>query len=124
MLDRRTFAGAIALAPLAGSACAQTAERRPDRAEMYLVDWNIEFRTPLSIDQMRRRFHAKYLLRGEHYVAGLLDRLGIDCRLVVDLYRDNERTATYFCDAFRMYSADGSLAKPINAEFKDRFQLF
>jgi hypothetical protein len=66
-----------------------------------------------------------------------LDRLGIqgllpsdqapgpvDCRLVVDLYRDNERTATYFCDAFRMYSADGSLAKPINAEFKDRFQLF
>ena len=134
MLNRRIFVGAT-IGFLPGSACAQQVS--DDYVQVYYYDWNVVTRVPLTVEAVRARYHASYLIRGVEFVDRFVARLElgrltdieempsvIDYRLVIDVRRGDAPVQTYACDAFRLYLLGRNIGMPIDREFKDRFRLF
>ncbi|WP_050025912.1 hypothetical protein [Verrucomicrobium sp. BvORR034] len=103
------------------------------KAEIFLVDWDVMTRARLDPDQVRNRAQFIRKLDG-HAVSDLVDYLQLsqlkpsknpwneDSRLVVDLYNAQGVCKTYYASRFNLCTADGTAKRVIDGRFRQYFR--
>ena len=107
--------------------CADTWQR----AEIYLIDWEMTTRVALTPQRVRELAKSRRAFREEaSEIARLLalDKLKVqdeprpeDARLVVDLYTDTGAKVTYYASRLNLCTADNASKHSLDAEFRKRF---
>lgn len=128
--------GALIAVPASISA-GDLSMQRLATAEIYYFDWDVITRSRLSIDDVRRMYHAKIFIRGNHQVHRFIKKVGIDklapaaapdhevdVRVVIDLAFESGEVRTLFADRFHLYSMDSRSSTPVDDRFRDAFRVY
>lgn len=103
-------------------------------ATVYLVGWNIQTRTRLSMEDVRRRSSVTTTI-GSGEVSEFAKSLQLDTlaprveavvdepRLVIDLVRFDGKRETFYANDAYLFSDDGSRMREVDVCFQRRFEL-
>jgi hypothetical protein len=102
------------------------------RADIYLIDWDVLTRASLTPERVRNLADFKHTYQREalEIVRSLeLDKLKPtnekqpeDACLVVDLFTVTGVRVTYYASRFNLCTADCSSKRPIDEQFRQRFR--
>lgn len=107
-------------------------------AEIYYIPWLEEFRSALTLEGVRSAYSIKMIIKDKYTVSRLVQWLRLeqmkpttdikrfkntDPRIVFDLYNADGVRVTYFADPGALFTEDGTLMRPINKTFENKFTL-
>lgn len=103
------------------------------RAQIYLIVWDVDTRSEMTPEDVRRLYDVRVSVEKPSEVEKLIRFLRLeemqprkaaseeDARLVVDLFRADNTKTTYYASYSKLLSADSQLERTIGSDFRDIF---